>query len=308
MKEMAELYLGYSVNGTAAPQRLPNGMLPRTQGPSPAKGIFEVEAPAGGTHLCGEGFNNCLVNRLISSGPVFTKVFKEFKCKNRKDLSTNIYALRRLRTAFERAQGTLSSATQTTVEIYTLYEGIDFMTTLTCARFQSQTFDIYIPRGFTFYLDDSLGSHNHRGPHRHWNLSGSPTSFVDLSDEEPSHDTSESTPSLVESFSPEKRAKAERRRKRDKLAKHHRFLGSRIPTDLIIDHIAGPSLPPTSMPEDSRDMWLHRRMSGPSALSFNRVEEELDDEEKALNVRCARKMEKVLIFSVARCLKRSPLQ
>ncbi|KAJ8583426.1 HSP70-domain-containing protein [Rhizopogon salebrosus TDB-379] len=87
------------------------------------KGIFEVEAPAGGTHLCGEGFNNCLVNRLISSGPVFTKVFKGFKCKNRKDLSTNSYALRRLRTAFERAQGTLSSATQTTVEIYTLYEG-----------------------------------------------------------------------------------------------------------------------------------------------------------------------------------------
>jgi hypothetical protein len=62
------------------------------------------------------------------------------------------------------------------------------------------------------------------------------------------------------------------------------------------------------MPEDGRDMWLHRRMSGLSALSFNRVEEELDDEEKALNVRRAQKMEKVLIFSVARYLKRSPLQ
>jgi hypothetical protein len=49
-------------------------------------------------------------------------------------------------------------------------------------------------------------------------------------------------------------------------------------------------------------------MSGLSALSFNRVEEELDDEEKALNVRRAQKMEKVLIFSVARYLKRSPLQ
>ncbi|KAJ8581632.1 hypothetical protein M405DRAFT_885635 [Rhizopogon salebrosus TDB-379] len=81
--------------------------------------------------------------------------------------------------------------------------------------------------------------------------------------------SSSSTPSLVESFSPEKRAKAERRRK------------------------PGPSLPPTSMPEDGRDMWLHRRMSGPSALSFNRVEEELDDEEKVLNVRRAQKMEKL---------------
>jgi hypothetical protein len=123
--------------------------------------------------------------------------------------------------------------------------------------------------------------------------------------------SSSSTPSLVESFSPEKRAKAERRRKHDKLdklAKPHRFLGSRILTDLVIGHIAGPSLPPVSMPEDGRDMWLHRRMSGPSALSFDRVEEELDDEEKALNVRRAQKMEKVLIFSVARSLKRSPLQ
>ncbi|KAJ8583424.1 hypothetical protein M405DRAFT_867039 [Rhizopogon salebrosus TDB-379] len=48
--------------------------------------------------------------------------------------------------------------------------------------------------------------------------------------------SSSSTPSLVESFSPEKRAKAERRRKRDKLAKHHCFLGSCIPMDLVIDH------------------------------------------------------------------------
>ncbi|OAX42671.1 hypothetical protein K503DRAFT_682824 [Rhizopogon vinicolor AM-OR11-026] len=173
----------------------------------------------------------------------------------------------------------------------------------------------YTPRGFTFYLDDSTeprASHDHHGPHRHWNLSGSPTSFIDLSDEEAPHDPSEvisietpstangrrnrsssSTPSLVESFSPEERAEAERRRKRDKLAKLHRFLGSRVPTDLVVGHIAGPSLPPTSMPEDGRDMWLYRRMSGASALSFDRVKEELDDEEKALNVRRAHKMEKL---------------
>ncbi|OJA10892.1 hypothetical protein AZE42_08367 [Rhizopogon vesiculosus] len=62
----------------------------------------------------------------------------------------------------------------------------------------------YTQRGFTLYLDDSLelrASHDHHDPHRHWNLSGSPTSFIDLSDEEPPHNTSEvislETPSTV---------------------------------------------------------------------------------------------------------------
>lgn len=170
----------------------------------------------------------------------------------------------------------------------------------------------FTPRGFTFYLDDSLGprdAHDHHGPHHHWNIPGSPTSFIDLSDEEMPHDASDmisietvnerrnSTPSLIESLTPEERAEAEKRRKRDKLAKLHRFLGSRVPTDLVVGHIAGPSLPPASMPE-GRDMWLYRRMSGSSSRSFERVKDELDVEEKALNVRRAQKMEKVLVFPV----------
>lgn len=186
----------------------------------------------------------------------------------------------------------------------------------------------YTPRGFTFYLDDSLESrnHDHHGPHHQWNLSGCPTSFIDLSDEELPHDPSEvisiqtpstangrrnhssSTSSLVESLTPEEQAEAERRRKRDKLAKLHRFLGSRVPTDLVVGNIAGPSLPPASMPEDPRDMWLYRRMSSASALSFERVKEELGDEEKALNVKRAQKMEKVLVSFVVRCLKRLSFQ
>ncbi|KAG1754800.1 uncharacterized protein EDB91DRAFT_1042239 [Suillus paluster] len=177
----------------------------------------------------------------------------------------------------------------------------------------------FTPSSFTFYFDDppeSPATHDHHGPHRHEDPQhklGSPTSFIDLSDEDVSHDVSDaaslempntadgrrifhhssSTPSMVETLTPEEQAEAERRRKRDKLAKLHRFLGSRVPTDLVIGHIAGPSLPPSSMPEDSRDMWLYRRRSGSSAPSFERVKEELDDEEKALNVRRAQKMEKL---------------
>lgn len=186
----------------------------------------------------------------------------------------------------------------------------------------------YTPRGFAFYLDGSLDSrnHDHHGPQHHWNLSGCPTSFIDLSDEELPHDSSEvisietpstangcrnhssSASSLVESFSPEEQAEAERRRKRDKLAKLHRFLGSRVPTDLVVGNIAGPSLPPASMPEDARDMWLYRRMSSASALSFERVKEELGEEEKAVNVKRAQKMEKVLVSFVVRCLKRLSFQ
>ncbi|KZV93285.1 HSP70-domain-containing protein [Exidia glandulosa HHB12029] len=46
-------------------------------------------------------------------------------------LSVNQRALRRLRTACERAKRTLSSAAQTSIEIDSLFEGIDFYTSLT---------------------------------------------------------------------------------------------------------------------------------------------------------------------------------
>jgi heat shock protein 1/8 len=67
------------------------------------EGIFEVKATAGDTHLGGEDFDNRLVNHFV----------QEFKRKNKKDLSSNPRALRRLRTACERAKRTLSSAANT---------------------------------------------------------------------------------------------------------------------------------------------------------------------------------------------------
>jgi heat shock protein 1/8 len=81
------------------------------------EGIFEVKATAGDTHLGGEDFDNRLVNHFV----------QEFKRKHKKDLSTNARALRRLRTACERAKRTLSSSAQTSIEIDSLFEGIDFI-------------------------------------------------------------------------------------------------------------------------------------------------------------------------------------
>eukprot|EP00211_Chloroparvula_japonica_P001961 CAMPEP_0119120120 /NCGR_PEP_ID=MMETSP1310-20130426/1305_1 /TAXON_ID=464262 /ORGANISM="Genus nov. species nov., Strain RCC2339" /LENGTH=432 /DNA_ID=CAMNT_0007109585 /DNA_START=58 /DNA_END=1353 /DNA_ORIENTATION=+ len=91
-------------------------------------GIFEVKATAGDTHLGGEDFDNSLVNHFCA----------EFKRKHKKDLiaSGNKRALRRLRTACERAKRTLSSTAQTSIEIDSLFEGIDFFTSITRARFE----------------------------------------------------------------------------------------------------------------------------------------------------------------------------
>ncbi|KAG7193074.1 70-kilodalton heat shock protein [Scheffersomyces spartinae] len=96
-------------------------------------GIFEVKATAGDTHLGGEDFDNRLVNHFTA----------EFKRKNKKDMSTNQRALRRLRTACERAKRTLSSSTQTSIEIDSLFEGIDFYTTITRARFEEMCQDLF---------------------------------------------------------------------------------------------------------------------------------------------------------------------
>ncbi|XP_044487248.1 heat shock cognate 70 kDa protein-like [Mangifera indica] len=97
------------------------------------EGIFEVKATAGDTHLGGEDFDNRLVNHFVA----------EFKRKHKKDISGNARALRRLRTACERAKRTLSSTTQTTIEIDSLYEGIDFYSTITRARFEELNMDLF---------------------------------------------------------------------------------------------------------------------------------------------------------------------
>lgn len=96
-------------------------------------GVFEVKATAGDTHLGGEDFDNRLVNHFV----------EEFKRKNKKDITTNARALRRLRTACERAKRTLSSATQASVEIDSLFDGMDFYTSISRARFEELCMDLF---------------------------------------------------------------------------------------------------------------------------------------------------------------------
>ena len=96
-------------------------------------GIFEVKATAGDTHLGGEDFDNRMVDYCM----------EEFKRKFRKDMSGNERAKRRLRTACERAKRTLSSSTQAFIEIDSLFEGCDYSTTVTRARFEELNMDYF---------------------------------------------------------------------------------------------------------------------------------------------------------------------
>ena len=95
--------------------------------------VFEVKATAGDTHLGGEDFDNRLVNHFVG----------ESKRKRGKDISGNATALRRLRTACERVKRTLYSTTRTIIEIDSLYEGIDFYSTIIRARFEELNMDFF---------------------------------------------------------------------------------------------------------------------------------------------------------------------
>jgi len=98
-----------------------------------AGGVFTVKATAGDTHLGGEDFDNALLEHFKS----------EFKRKTKLDIDGDARALRRLRSACERAKRTLSSVTQTTVEVDSLFQGTDFSSAISRARFEeinAQTF------------------------------------------------------------------------------------------------------------------------------------------------------------------------
>merc|ERR1712079_979239 len=97
------------------------------------EGIFEVKSTAGDTHLGGEDFDNRMVGHFVN----------EFKRKHKKDIKGNKRAVRRLRTACERAKRTLSASAQANLEIDSLFEGIDFYTSITRARFEELCSDLF---------------------------------------------------------------------------------------------------------------------------------------------------------------------
>ncbi|KAK3031408.1 hypothetical protein RJ639_037406 [Escallonia herrerae] len=96
-------------------------------------GEFEVKASAGHTQLGGHDFSNRMVNHFV----------QEFKRKHNKDISGNPSSLRRLRSACENAQRTLSHAAETRIEVDCLFEGIDFYTIFTRARFEEINMDLF---------------------------------------------------------------------------------------------------------------------------------------------------------------------
>jgi heat shock protein 1/8 len=96
-------------------------------------GIFEVKSTAGDTHLGGEDFDNILMKYFID----------EFKRKNKVDMSDNKRSLRRLKIACERAKRTLSNSNSTTIELESLYEGIDFFSSISKARFESLCMNLF---------------------------------------------------------------------------------------------------------------------------------------------------------------------
>lgn len=89
-------------------------------------GVFTVKSTAGDTHLGGQDFDTNLLDHFK----------KEFQRKTKKDISGDPRALRRLRTACERAKRTLSNGTQATLEIDSLFDGEDFNASITRARFE----------------------------------------------------------------------------------------------------------------------------------------------------------------------------
>ena len=88
--------------------------------------IFEVKSTNGDTHLGGEDFDQAMVQYFI----------RKFKKKHKKDISRNKRSIQLLKTACERAKRTLSSSTQASIEIDSLFEGIDFYTSLSRAKFE----------------------------------------------------------------------------------------------------------------------------------------------------------------------------
>ncbi|XLU69768.1 hypothetical protein S245_028821 [Arachis hypogaea] len=95
--------------------------------------VFQVKATAGNTHLGGEDFDNRVVNYFVN----------EFKRKNKVDIGGDARALRRLRTACEKAKRTLSFAVTATIELDAFFKGVDIYSSITRARFEELNMDLF---------------------------------------------------------------------------------------------------------------------------------------------------------------------
>lgn len=97
------------------------------------EGVFEVKAVGGDNNLGGEDIDNRMVDHFC----------EEFKKKHNKNIKDSERAIRRLKSACERAKRTLSSSMVANIEIDSLYEGIDFNSSITRAKFESINMDLF---------------------------------------------------------------------------------------------------------------------------------------------------------------------
>lgn len=89
-------------------------------------GLFEVKATSGDTHLGGEDFDNKLVEYCSS----------QFLKTSGIDIRQDKRAMRRLRTACEKAKRMLSTVNATQIDVDALKNGEDFTMTITRAKFE----------------------------------------------------------------------------------------------------------------------------------------------------------------------------
>mmetsp|Transcript_9434 Transcript_9434/g.24281 ORF Transcript_9434/g.24281 Transcript_9434/m.24281 type:complete len:619 (+) Transcript_9434:261-2117(+) len=99
------------------------------------EGIMEVKATTGDTHLGGEDFDHRLVYHFVA----------EFSRKNPDtDITSDPRAMRRLRSACERAKRSLSASVTASVELDSLHKGIDFFSSISRARFEEMNMDFFV--------------------------------------------------------------------------------------------------------------------------------------------------------------------
>ncbi|GJM96368.1 hypothetical protein PR202_ga13195 [Eleusine coracana subsp. coracana] len=97
------------------------------------RGVFEVLATSGDTHLGGEDFDRRVMDHFV----------RLVKRRHGKDIASDARAMGKLRRECERAKRALSSQHQVRVEVEALFDGVDFSETLTRAKFEELNMDLF---------------------------------------------------------------------------------------------------------------------------------------------------------------------
>ena len=96
-------------------------------------GVFEVVATSGDTHLGGEDFDQRVLEHFM----------KLIKKKHNADISKDKRAIQKLKREVEKVKRALSSTHEATIEIESLFEGVDFSEVLTRAKFEELNADLF---------------------------------------------------------------------------------------------------------------------------------------------------------------------